>query len=129
MFPTQERGGVESRVHDAVKQNLGIRDALPQGISDEEHWKLFRKQAQASTLHVRRLAPEQDRVDEQRRMYLVDMREADGTSVVVMTYATRDSVGEPFEVELSRIVAVEEGDDSWLQEHAFRQNGPRNCLV
>lgn len=129
MFPIQERDEVKARVLTAIRRNQEIRASIPESALDGEHWKEFRKKAQPSTLHVRRLAPEQDRVDKQEFMYPVGIKMVRRTPTIIMTYPTRDSVGEPFEVELSRIVAIEEGDGSWLQENSFRQNGPRNYRV
>jgi len=103
----QEREEVKRRVQDAVEENQRTQNALPPTISTEDYWKEFSQQALPSTLYVRRLPPKQDHVDKQVRIYLMAMKDVDGTPVVVMTYADGDSVGEFFEVELSRIVAVE----------------------
>lgn len=107
MFPKQKRGHIRALVLTAIQRNQEVRASIPESALDGEYWKEFRKKAQASTLHVRRLAPEKSRVDEQKFMYLVGTKMVGRTPVVIMTYPTRDSVGEPFEVELSRIVAIE----------------------
>lgn len=107
MVPKQKRSEVESRVRAIVAENQRVEDALPEDIPEEERWKRFREKVRPSTLYVRRLHPEEDHIDRQVLMYLVDTKEVDGVLVVIMTYAEGGSVGEFFEVEISRIVAVE----------------------